>query len=349
MNYYLRALLRYGDFSGRANRREFWTFVLLHAIFSTLLLVALWVAIFIMEYGSGESIFTMTMAVTVVLNVAYHAIMLVPSLAIAARRLHDRDIRAQVLFIILAPIVGPLVLGMLLLLPGTTQANRFGPVPTKDNSLPINCTQSVSNALIITSSITLTASCITDTYLYASRHYAEYSPMIWVSMLASLLVGVLTIVFATRYSRRGFDQRSLTLLVATGIVGLYPLLSLQEVMEKLLSPATAYIPDEYSPFFLLGIMSVLCSVVLIGLAVSAWQERNTDVKGWAWTLVAVQGLRAMLTCITSTPLEDDVAPTIFASTTSFMQDMAWIHFGLMIITLIRRGESLSKPHLPSGS
>ncbi|NQX86140.1 MAG: DUF805 domain-containing protein [Flavobacteriaceae bacterium] len=74
MKWYLKVLKQYADFSGRARRKEYWMFFLFNIIFSYFL------ALFpIMIDMSG----------LMVLGTIYSFIVLIPSIAVAVRRMHD--------------------------------------------------------------------------------------------------------------------------------------------------------------------------------------------------------------------------------------------------------------------
>lgn len=71
MKYYLDVLKKYADFNGRARRKEYWMFVLFNMIFTyTLLFIDIY-----LQIG--------------VLNVIYSLALLIPSIAVAVRRMHD--------------------------------------------------------------------------------------------------------------------------------------------------------------------------------------------------------------------------------------------------------------------
>jgi uncharacterized membrane protein YhaH (DUF805 family) len=55
--------------------------------------------------------------------------LLLPNLAVTARRLHDIDRSAWWILIMLVPIVGAIILFMFMCLRGTFGLNRFGPEP----------------------------------------------------------------------------------------------------------------------------------------------------------------------------------------------------------------------------
>ena len=66
MNYYLKVLKQYADFNGRARRKEYWMFVLFNAIVGTVL----------------------SMIEPTVYGI-YSLAVLIPTIAVAVRRMHD--------------------------------------------------------------------------------------------------------------------------------------------------------------------------------------------------------------------------------------------------------------------
>jgi uncharacterized membrane protein YhaH (DUF805 family) len=115
VNNYLSVLKRYVDFQGRARRREYWMFFLANVIVSVLFLL-----IGSMIMNSSE---------VTVPNMIYSLAVLLPSLAAAARRLHDTGKSAWYLFIGLVPIVGPILIIVFLATEGTKGDNAYGPNP----------------------------------------------------------------------------------------------------------------------------------------------------------------------------------------------------------------------------
>ena len=120
----LEPLRKYATFSGRARRKEYWLWQLLVGVIATVLL---WLArpVYYMEgpqiYDFGNPLFAM------VLGVFALAVML-PSLAVAVRRLHDSDKSGWWILLGLTGI-GGLVLLIFYLLDGTPGRNRFGADP----------------------------------------------------------------------------------------------------------------------------------------------------------------------------------------------------------------------------
>ncbi|WP_371169447.1 DUF805 domain-containing protein [Aliiroseovarius sp. 2305UL8-7] len=109
-------LSKYVDFTGRAARSEFWFF----ALFTTLGSIVLGIVDTVI-FGAGNDFSP--------LSSIFSLAVLLPSLAVAARRLHDIDRTAWWLLLVLVPIVGWLVLLYFHVLKGTDGPNRFGNDP----------------------------------------------------------------------------------------------------------------------------------------------------------------------------------------------------------------------------
>jgi uncharacterized membrane protein YhaH (DUF805 family) len=128
MNWYVKVLKQYVDFSGRARRTEYWMFTL----FSVLISIALGV-VDALAFGSG-SFAALSGGVTAsvnlgVLGTIYFLAVLLPTLAVTVRRLHDTDRSGWWILISLVPLVGGIVLLVFLVLEGTRGPNRHGAAP----------------------------------------------------------------------------------------------------------------------------------------------------------------------------------------------------------------------------
>jgi uncharacterized membrane protein YhaH (DUF805 family) len=107
-------LASYVGFGGRADRPEFWWWVLF--------VVAVWVII----WSCCAWLFGINSAVGAVAGGLFFLAAFLPSLAAAMRRLHDCDRTGWWLWLAAVPIVGWAVLIWLLARPGTEGPNRFG-------------------------------------------------------------------------------------------------------------------------------------------------------------------------------------------------------------------------------
>lgn len=116
MEWYLKVLRAYADFTGRARRQEYWTFFWIN------LLIAIGLTLidgFLGSFGNEIGLFSGLYALAVLL----------PSLAVAVRRLHDTGRSAWWLLWLLLPVLGPLLLLLLLAIDGQRGDNRYGPDP----------------------------------------------------------------------------------------------------------------------------------------------------------------------------------------------------------------------------
>ena len=112
----MRPLTKYANFSDRAPRAEYWWFYLLT-------IVAYIVAMTLESVGGAGDVFDSFGILTLVVTLA----LFIPSLAVGVRRLHDTDRSGWWLLIGLIPLVGAIVVLVFLVMQGTTGDNRFGP------------------------------------------------------------------------------------------------------------------------------------------------------------------------------------------------------------------------------
>ena len=109
LDYYIKALKNYTNFNGRATRAEFWYFVLVNFIVSLILNF--------IDFGLFGG---------AILGTIYALAVLIPSLAIGARRLHDIGKSGWWQLIGLIPIIGAIVLIIWWATP-SKEDNIYGP------------------------------------------------------------------------------------------------------------------------------------------------------------------------------------------------------------------------------
>jgi uncharacterized membrane protein YhaH (DUF805 family) len=114
MQWYLAVLKNYAGFSGRARRTEYWMFALVNLVVSLVL--------YILTFATHSGFF-------LVLVFLYGLAVLLPSLAVFVRRLHDIGMSAWWILISLVPLVGGIVLFVFSVLPGNQGPNRYGDDP----------------------------------------------------------------------------------------------------------------------------------------------------------------------------------------------------------------------------
>lgn len=119
MEYYIGVLKKYAVFSGRAGRREYWLFVL----WNTLIFLALYLLTVLLVH------LVVLDRILAVITVLYVLAVIIPSIAVAVRRLHDSNHRGWWFLIDLIPGAGGIVLLIFMVIDGTPGENRFGPDP----------------------------------------------------------------------------------------------------------------------------------------------------------------------------------------------------------------------------
>ena len=118
MNWYLHVLKNYATFSGRARRKEYWMFFLISALISIVLtLLDILLGTYSVEYEAG------------LFSGLYSLLILIPSIAVVVRRLHDTNRSGWWILISLIPLIGVIVLFVFICLDSQPGTNRFGANP----------------------------------------------------------------------------------------------------------------------------------------------------------------------------------------------------------------------------
>lgn len=121
-------LSKYASFGGRARRSEYWWFYLAFAILGGVLdAVFMPMALGSIDMQAGTVDPGYFTALTPVWLLSFG--LLLPSLAVTVRRLHDTNRSGGWIFISLVPLVGGIWLIVLLATAGTAGPNRFGADP----------------------------------------------------------------------------------------------------------------------------------------------------------------------------------------------------------------------------
>ncbi|ALV34321.1 DUF805 domain-containing protein [Streptomyces sp. CdTB01] len=114
MSWFIEALKKYAEFSGRSRRKEYWMFALFVGIIDVILAII--------------PIASKTPALFALLGIFYLAI-LVPSLAVGVRRMHDTGRSGWWLLIGAVPFIGGIWLLVLTCLDSQPGPNQYGPNP----------------------------------------------------------------------------------------------------------------------------------------------------------------------------------------------------------------------------
>ncbi|MCL1080017.1 DUF805 domain-containing protein [Parashewanella spongiae] len=110
MDHFIGCLKKYADFTGRARRQEYWMYALVY--------VVLYVVIGIVDSILGSTI----------LSIVFSLGLLLPSIAVAARRLHDTGRSGWWQLLGLIPIIGWIVL-LIFYVQDSHEDNEYGSNP----------------------------------------------------------------------------------------------------------------------------------------------------------------------------------------------------------------------------
>ena len=115
MSWYLKVLKNYVNFNGRARRKEYWMFVLFNMIFSYAF-TFLDMSMGLLSPGTGIGVFSML----------YMFALILPSLAVSVRRLHDVGKSGWMLLLMLIPVIGWIWIFILSVSEGESVENKYG-------------------------------------------------------------------------------------------------------------------------------------------------------------------------------------------------------------------------------
>lgn len=101
---------QYNDYKGRANRSQYWYFVLFCVLIS--------IPLAIVDVVIGVRLFSTIFSIAV----------LCPSVCLGIRRLHDLGMSGWFYLLCLVPVVGPIALLVMFCLKGKNEKNKFGEV-----------------------------------------------------------------------------------------------------------------------------------------------------------------------------------------------------------------------------
>lgn len=131
LNLMFQPLRRYAQFQGRARRSEFWLFWLFCLVVGLVLQMVGGATGGMADPTNPMGFYSSPGGIVLLL---FWLAVLIPSLAVSFRRLHDTNRSAWWLLIGLIPFIGALVLLVFYVLPGTSGSNKFGDDPKAEGS-----------------------------------------------------------------------------------------------------------------------------------------------------------------------------------------------------------------------
>ncbi len=118
MDWYMMVWKKYAQFSGRSRRKELWMFTLFNILIALVLCVG---SIALRENVGGK--------ILMGLYWIYLVAIIIPCLAVGARRLHDTGRSGWWWLIDLVPFIGPVILLVFWVLDSEPGANKYGSNP----------------------------------------------------------------------------------------------------------------------------------------------------------------------------------------------------------------------------
>ena len=123
MHWYITVINQYSNFKGRSRRKEYWMYTLFNIIF-------LLTAILLDNYLIGLTI--QGDLPIGFLTFSYYFFILIPTMALTVRRLHDIGKSGWFYLIALIPYIGGLILILLMCIKGEVGSNKWGDNPIND-------------------------------------------------------------------------------------------------------------------------------------------------------------------------------------------------------------------------
>ena len=138
MNWYLHVLKNYAVFRGRARRTEYWMYVLINMIFACVAVMLdnlLGIAIKNVGYGP--------------IYIVYVLAIIIPSLSVGVRRLHDIGKSGSMMFLSFIPVIGAIWLWVLFMTDSKPGENEYGPNPKENQADSSKVIDLTNDSLII--------------------------------------------------------------------------------------------------------------------------------------------------------------------------------------------------------
>ena len=140
MHWMILPLKRYAEFSGRSRRKEFWMFMLLQVIIACVLVILTLVtggSLAALEGSeAAAAVAAGSLSFTYILFGIWLVAVIIPSIALNVRRLHDRDMSGWwylgyivASFVPVVNLIAFVAYLVVMVLPGTPGPNRYGEDP----------------------------------------------------------------------------------------------------------------------------------------------------------------------------------------------------------------------------
>ena len=295
MKWFIKVLRHYADFSGRARRKEYWMFVLFNSIFAFA-----WVFLFTLVFalvGNYHYEDEITNA-SIMANLSYMMIMMLPSMAVTVRRLHDTGKSGWMILIGLIPLVGGVWLFVLMLLDSHPEENKYGQNPKTSPEVFAEPTKlkSAGVTLIVAASMALLIDIIQH-IMYISNeihlHFSFYIPI--VSIVLLLIAGIFLTTEKSIYELHKKGKSAMILLLIAFVISV--LLVATNVFSMINSGMYAHIYADVGIVWMVNMIVSFISYLLLALLTAfilfLHQNKNLIRNVAIWAMVFL-GLNLLL-------------------------------------------------------
>lgn len=177
-NIFLKSCNRhhYANFSGRTSRKDFWEFIADVLVIITILAT---LGYLLGNYVGHSTFLNAAFYVIVaILFIIFPLLIILPCLAITARRLHDSNNSGWLVLILLFPIMGTLSFIIFGLLPSSPGPNKYGPNPYHECSDKVNANKhkSINIHLLIWALTIMFIGTITLSDYYSNFYHEKSVP-----------------------------------------------------------------------------------------------------------------------------------------------------------------------------
>ena len=221
MKWFIKVLKHYADFSGRARRKEYWMFVLFNLIFSSAWSFLLLLLFLFTNSNNIVYVDEAIIVASIIVGLSYLFVVLLPTMAVTVRRLHDIGESGWMMLVALIPIVGGIWLFVQMLKDGDMYNNKYGANPkmspkTFDEPMRLKS----AGIILIVASVAAILTNITSAIILnkISQAPSAYHMINITTFVLLLLSGILILNEKTIYAIRGKVKNAMILLLTASSV-----------------------------------------------------------------------------------------------------------------------------------
>ena len=218
MKWFLKVLRHYADFSGRARRKEYWMFALFNSMFALAWSFLGTLAYKFLNDGNSPSELG-----SISFGLSYSIMIMLPSLAVVVRRLHDLGKSGWMILIVLIPLIGAIWLFVLMVTEGQPEENKYGTNP-KTSVQTFSQAERMKNAgvtfIVISALLFILYTCFLALWTLIAKglHFSVSSIFNYICIAMMLAMGILLLKEKQIFKIQGKGRIAITLLLIINIL-----------------------------------------------------------------------------------------------------------------------------------